>query len=382
LIKAPEYGPLIKQSFGFLKSDCSEEASSRKIEPKQGVLMFNILKHAVVAASLVAASAGFAEPVVLKLNHTGTADDVLFAGTFTPWAKVVNAEAPDALKIELFHSGALGRNMLQQPQMLLDDVFDIGLIVPGLTPGRFVNNQGTELPGLFRDVTEATRVREMLLKDNKLDGYDEFHVLAITTAPPMNVLLRTPISTVTDLKGKKIRAANTSDTELLKALGAVPVFMPVIEITEAIGRRTIDGATSNPQTANDFGFNRITNTMMFTKGVTATLTIAMTKKKLASLPPKARAVMEKYSTGMADYYLAAEVPYNTGLEKKMRTDANFKVIDPSPADMQVFNAAAKNVIDAYVGQSEQSRKLLIDIEAATAKVRALGPDGSDAKFLR
>jgi hypothetical protein len=50
------------------------------------------------------------------------------------------------LAIEVYCSGALGKDLSKQSQMILDGVADIGYAIPAMTPDRFVDNAVIALP--------------------------------------------------------------------------------------------------------------------------------------------------------------------------------------------------------------------------------------------
>ena len=83
----------------------------------------------------------------------------------------MNAASGGTVEIELYPNGALGRAPQQQAQMVLDGVADIGFIVPPFTPGRFPDSEVMELPGLFRDLAEATQVYTRLLQAGVLHDW-------------------------------------------------------------------------------------------------------------------------------------------------------------------------------------------------------------------
>jgi len=60
--------------------------------------------------------------------------------------------------IRHYSGGVLGRDISQQPDLVLDGKADIAFVVPGYTPARFPDNAVVELPGLFHDTREATLV--------------------------------------------------------------------------------------------------------------------------------------------------------------------------------------------------------------------------------
>ena len=92
--------------------------------------------------------------------------------------------------------------------------------------------------------TFPTVVFTRLVNSGKVKGYDDFFPIGLFGTAPYSLHARTPINSIADIKGKKIRASGAVESETIKALGAVPIGMPVTEVPEAIGRSTIDGTTS------------------------------------------------------------------------------------------------------------------------------------------
>src|SRR3954466_10958816 len=203
--------------------------------------------HLISAAMLSLAAAGaFAQPAKIKFAVFTPDKEQTFLTVMKPWAEAVNKDAAGAIEIDLFPNGALGRSPLQQAQMVLDGVADIGWIIASYTPGRFQENEVFELPGLFRDLQEGTTVFTRLVLAGKIRGYDDFFPIGLFATAPYSLHARNPITSMADIKGKKIRSSGAIEGETLKALGAVPIGMPVTEVPEAISRGTVDGTTSHP----------------------------------------------------------------------------------------------------------------------------------------
>lgn len=108
-------------------------------------------------------AAAAAMPAAMTLGGTlAGADDHLKWAVFTPdsemtfrtvmkpFAEAVQRETNNAVVIDLFPNGALGRNPGQQPQMLIDGVADIAWVIPSYSPGRFPDTEVLELPGCLR----------------------------------------------------------------------------------------------------------------------------------------------------------------------------------------------------------------------------------------
>ena len=330
-------------------------------------------RTAVLSAALSIAGPSLAQPAPIKLKFSIFSPDkeVTYLTVFKPFAEAVNKDSNGAVEIELFPNGALGRSPLQQAQMVLDGVADMAWIIASYTPGRFQDNEVFELPGLFRDLKEATLVFTRLVNGGKIKGYEEFFPIALFGTAPYSLHARTPINSIADIKGKKIRTSGALEGETIKALGAVPIGMPVTEVPEAISRGTIDGTTSHPAPLVDFGISRVTNAHYFTRLGVVPLTVLMNRKKFDSLPKPAQDAIRKYSGDWtAARFNEGVGAYNDSVIKQLQADPKRKVVMPPQADLDAMQPAFKSVIDAWVAKAPRHKDLLSLVEAEIANVRA------------
>jgi TRAP-type C4-dicarboxylate transport system substrate-binding protein len=329
------------------------------------------LAAAFAAVSMLAAGTAAAQATKLKFAVFTPDKEQTFVTVMKPFAEAVNKDAAGAVEIDLFPNGALGRPAPQQAQMVLDGVADIAWVIASYTPGRFQENEVFELPGLFRSLQEATTVINRLVQSGKIKGYEDFFVIGAFGTAPYSLHARTPINSITDIKGKKIRSSGAIEGETLKALGAVPIGMPVTEIPEAVSRGTIDGTTSHPSPLFDFGIVRVTNAHYFTQLGVVPLAILMNRKKFDALPKQAQDAIRKYS---GDWTVArfneGIGSYNESLVKQLEADPKRKVVFPSQAEIDAMQPAFKSVIDAWVAKSPRNKELLAMVQAEIANVRA------------
>ena len=336
----------------------------------------NIFRQArIFIASAVCCLAGVAlgqtTPIKLKFSIFSPDKEITYQTVFKPFADAVNKETNGAVEIELFHNGALGRSPLQQAQMVLDGVADMAWIIASYTPGRFQENEVFELPGLFRDLQEATLVFTRLVGSGKIKGYEDFYPIALFGTAPYSLHARTPINSIADIKGKKIRTSGALEGETIKALGAVPIGMPVTEVPEAVSRGTIDGTTSHPAPLVDFGISKVTSHHYFTRLGVVPLTVLMNRKKFESLPKSAQDAISKYSgewtAARFNQYVG---DYNEKVIKDLQADPKRKVVLPTQAERDAMQPAFKSVIDTWVAKSPRHRELLALVEAEIVKVHA------------
>lgn len=335
------------------------------------------MKNAVLWAALAAACSQLvavdaaAQATKVKFAVFTPDKEQTFVTVMKPFAEAVNKDAAGVVDIELFPNGALGRAPPQQAQMVLDGVADIAWVIASYTPGRFQENEVFELPGQFRDLKEATAVMTRLVQSGKIKGYEEFFVIGAFGTAPYSLHARTPISSIADIKGKKIRSSGAIEGETLKSFGAVPIGMPVTEIPEAVSRGTIDGTTSHPSPLFDFGIARVTNAHYFTQLGVVPLAILMNRKKFDALPKAGQDAIRKYSGEWTAARFSEGIGvYNDSLIKQLQADPKRKVVFPSQAELDAMAPAFKGVIDAWVAKSPRNKELLALMQAELANVRA------------
>ena len=172
--------------------------------------MRRIVLQFIIAASLLLPTAADAEPIKLKLSFFSSNRSMTYIAAIKPFVDAVNAEAKGLVEIDVAFSGALGKDIALQPKLVLDGAFDIAFVVPGYTPEQFPDNAVIELPGLFRDMREATLVYTQLIARNALIGYSDFFVIGAYVTDLETIHGRVAIRAIDDLKGKKIRINNPS----------------------------------------------------------------------------------------------------------------------------------------------------------------------------
>jgi len=351
-----------------------KKAEDQSINNEESIMkVFQQVRVLIMGAALCAVSVAGAQtaPIKLKFSIFSPDKEITYLSVFKPFADAVNKETNGAVVIELFPNGALGRSPLQQAQMVLDGVADMAWIIASYTPGRFQDNEVLELPGVFQSLQEATLVFTRLVASGKIKGYEDFYPIALFGTAPYSIHARTPINSIADIKGKKIRASGALEGETVKALGAVPIGMPVTEVPEAISRGTIDGTTSHPAPLVDFGISKVTNYHYFTRLGVVPLTVLMNRKKFDSLPKSAQDAISKYSgewtAARFNQYVGE---YNDKVIKDLQADPKRKVVFPTQADHDAMQPAFKSVVDAWVAKSPRNKELLTLVEAEIVKVRA------------
>jgi TRAP-type C4-dicarboxylate transport system substrate-binding protein len=316
-------------------------------------------------------SAAIAQPATLKLAFFTSDRSSIYERSVKPFIDAVNQEAKGLLEIEVHFSGALGKALDQQPKLVTDGVADFALVVPGYTPQLFPDNSVLELPGLFRDMSEASLVYTRLVAANQLRGYEDFIVIGAFASEPESIHARKPIASIADLTGLKIRTNNLTQSAALAKLGAIPVSLPINQVSQALSSGMIDGATVPPAAMFEFGISRVASNHYLLPTTVPPTALVMSRKAFESLPNKVQDIIRRHS---GEWMLARFVEISRAMDAKVieeiMIDGRRTVVLPSAKDLETARVAYKAVTDEWTAKNPLNRELLSKAESEIAKIRS------------
>ncbi|MBI4720571.1 MAG: TRAP transporter substrate-binding protein DctP, partial [Chitinivibrionia bacterium] len=163
--------------------------------------------------------------------------------------------------------------------------------------GRFPVMEIMELPLGFPSSWIATHVANDFYDKFKPKEWDTYHALMFSTSPP-NVIqtLNKPVKTLEELKQLKIRGQGRL-ADIVKALGAVPMPIEIVDLYEALRRGVIDGTYTPLETLKGFKLGEVEKyvTASWKVGSVFAFYVVMNKGKWNSLPPDVQKVITDYS---------------------------------------------------------------------------------------
>ncbi len=181
----------------------------------------------------------------LSLAHFLPADHALNDAVFTPFSQRLAEISGNRLTVRQFPSGILNSSPAAQYSMLINGVADIALVVPAYTPDLFPKTGLIGYPDVCETAlgcTEALQRAWPVLEQE----YDA-KVLAIwSSTPPVLLTRHTPVRTLEDIRGLKIRVSSRSDIPFIEALGASALMQPATELHQSLTTGVIDGVAIAP----------------------------------------------------------------------------------------------------------------------------------------
>ena len=189
------------------------------------------LAGAAVAAPAVSRVAWGQAQVTLKLHHFLPPVSNGHSKLLAPWARKVEADSGNRIKIDIFPSMQLGGTQPQLYDQARDGVVDFIWTVLGSTPGRFPRTEVFELPFVAakRGVPNAKAVQEFY-ETAARDEFKDVQPICVWAHDHGLVHTHRQIKTMEDLKGLKLRSPTRLAGEALKALGANGIPLPIPQL--------------------------------------------------------------------------------------------------------------------------------------------------------
>jgi TRAP-type transport system periplasmic protein len=208
------------------------------------IMLLKVAAVAVCIAWGAPATMAHAEDVTLKFATINADSTRAFKEVQAPLARGIEKASDGRIKVDLRGAGANG---FGKPAELLDMVMkgdvDIAYTVQGYSPDHFPRTTVAELPLMFRDSQEGTRVLWNLYKEGLLGNeYDGLKVLVLNAGVPSGIFSATKtINSVKDLRGMRLRVASPTVGLSLARMGGVPIGLPINLIGESIANHMVDG---------------------------------------------------------------------------------------------------------------------------------------------
>ncbi len=333
----------------------------------------SILAASAAAAAMLAGGAvstALSKEITLRMSYFGGPKGTTWKDVMAPWAAAVNKEGKGIVKIETYPGGALVRNPRAQAKALTDGVADIAFVVFSYTPGRFPDNSVLELPTLYNDVNESSRVIRALHDKGMLRGFKNFYVNMIVTTFPYNFHTVKPVKKVADLKGMKLRAGGPVAGAAMRALGVAPVGMPIPAVAENISKGVLDGTAVDWNVLYSFRINQVAKNHYMQHFSTVPIGFMMTKKRFNSLPKKAQAIIAKYSgKWVEDLFVKVNTDIQNVWLKKTKAMKDHTIVYPSKADKAAYDKIMAGVVAKWAN-NDKRKKTLAFVRAELKKIRA------------
>lgn len=250
---------------------------------KRQVLFFSILVVLVLAFT----ATGTAK--IIKLRYAQQNPDTGWStvNCVEPWLKQVEEATGGKVKIQPFHGQTLakGKDMWNAVKT---GITDIGWCFHGYWPGMTPLTDVISLPAMPYTSAEAGSGALWKLYEKFPQIQNEFKdvkVLLLYTSEPYSLITRDkPVKQIEDIKGMKVRMTGGPPTDMMKALGGVPMLIPMPDNYISLQKGVIDGMGAPWEAINVWRFYEVVKYYTEVPFPAVYFSISMNKNKWDKLP--------------------------------------------------------------------------------------------------
>ncbi len=269
------------------------------------------------SALLLSVNPVFAKTTIKLTFASGfPVQQVITGKVIVPWINEIEKLSDGEVQIKLFPAGALGKAP-ESYDIAEKGIGDMAYHLADYTPGRFPLTSVFSLPFI---VPSGQKVSEAMWKTFEKEPkfqeeYSKVKVLALFGHRGGHFhTVKTPIRSMTDFKGLKMRTANPSISKDLTLWGAVPVAQPITETYQALQLGVLDGSVLPYEGLVTFKLNEVTKYSTIADLYTMPMMIVMNKATWNGLPKNVQELIDstaglKMSSAAGKAFDDAEVPF-------------------------------------------------------------------------
>ncbi|MGB0629889.1 MAG: TRAP transporter substrate-binding protein [Alphaproteobacteria bacterium] len=284
--------------------------------------MSKFMKTGILPVAAAAAAIAVATPasaIDMKVGYPTTADPQHDLALHL--VKLIGERTNGEIKGRVFPTSQLGKipRQVEGIQLGTQEVF---LAPPGFLQGVNPAFQVADAPGLFKDHMHVHRsVNEPSFRDKFLALGEGKGIVGghVYTYDGTSYMTTTPIKTLADLKGKKIRVLATQmEREIVGQFGATGVPIPFTEVVPAIQRKVVDGARTSLVVAAKAKFPTVTKNLTIVNGAYITTGAWFSKVWLGKLSNNHRKIVMDTAAEVAEWGSKNSLSFVAAMEEEWK----------------------------------------------------------------
>lgn len=294
------------------------------------------------------------QPAEFNLCHFMPPMHPLHSNVLVPWAEEIEQKTDGRVKIYVYPANELAAAD-KNYDATLSGVIDIGLVLPAYTPGMFPLTTILEFPFMFDSPLQANLTAWDLVNEIpaiREEEYKDVELLWWGTTDLGHFLMKEPVYTVEDLRGKKVRSPSTVGNDVLAALEATPVSLPVSDAYDAIERSVVEGTLLPISTLISFNLADVVDHVLVLNMYATPLHMVMNKTSWGKISPDdqqlIKELLEDFPQTIGEQYVKED---QAGYAKA--EEAGIVVDTASPEALQAFKDKVEPLVTKWLDDMEE-----------------------------
>jgi TRAP-type transport system periplasmic protein len=311
------------------------------------------------ACAVITSRSASAQTAELKVSHFLPPNHT-FQKAMVMWNDELEKQSAGRLKLRIYPAGQLGGGPNRQFDAARNGVVDIAISLHGATPGRYPMTELASLPFAApssgnKSTTTSRRLSE-LAPEYLAKEHEGLRILWMAATPPLMFHSKTPIRTIADFKGKRIRYAGVQFKNIIDSLGAVPLLVPPQETQDGLAKGIIDAATFPYEGAASFDIATVAKNTLEPGVSAATFAVVMNPARYAGLPDDLRALIDKTANPEAAAKFGAMWDEAETEGKTMMLSKGTQVSALASDQLEQMKAIFRPQLDTAVAEVEKQGK--------------------------
>jgi TRAP-type C4-dicarboxylate transport system substrate-binding protein len=212
------------------------------------------------------------------------------------WAASIEKASNGTIKTSIFPSEQLGK-AFDHYDMARDGIADLTYVNPGYQPGRFPIIAVGQIPFTFADAKKGTAALDAWYRNYAATEMKDTHFCFAFIHDPATYHGRKKVVVPEDIKGMKIRPAQSTIGQMVTMMGGTNVQASAPEAREVLERGVADGIFFPWGSMFLFGLDKVTKYHIDAPLYSTVFTYSMNKAKYDAMSPAQKKVIDDHCTG-------------------------------------------------------------------------------------
>jgi len=290
------------------------------------------------------------------------------------WAADIEKQSGGTIKTAIFPSEQLGK-AFDHYDMARDGIADLTYVNPGYQPGRFPIIAVGQIPFTFADAKKGTAALDAWYRKQAATEMKDTHFCFAFIHDPATYHGRKKVTVPDDIKGMKIRPAQSTIGQMVTMLGGTNVQASAPEARDVLERGVADAIFFPWGSMFLFGLDKVTKYHMDVPLFSATFTYSMNKAKYDAMTPAQKKVIDDHCT--TEWAVKLTSPWHdfeAAGRPKMLAAPGHEVYPLTPDQLKAWKTAIaplqKQWADAVTKAGGNAETIYKELEASIAKYGA------------
>lgn len=285
-----------------------------------------------------------------------------------PWLEELSRRSGVSIEPTLFAAGSSLGGLDRQLDQLQRGLVDVAVGLAVVPRGRMPRTGLADLPFLGADSRQVNIGLSSLIDTDLAPDFEGLHLVNLFVDCSVVHTVSTPVNTLADLRGLRLRVPSALGAAMVAAVGGIPVAMPQSEIYENLQRNVIDGAVTPWDVIESLNLGEVLNYHTENVLFCGQLWFAFSDASYAALPEVMRGVFDEIQGEFALDLAQGVYDETRASAQALARARGSEFTRLSDEDMAEWQRLVAPAVEQYLAETEAAG--VADIREIYANLRA------------